>query len=147
MADNQMITCLEQKVILLTKVLDLTKQIQVRCKQPEIELDDFLEQRVPYMKRVQKCNDLISALTKQMPLEKQNRMTQLLNAEIIEKDCEEEELLILILSKNCRTIMSRIASLDKSANELIKKQYGAVREKLAELRKEGKKPTMLFHDG
>ena len=143
MPDNQIIACLEQKVILMTKVLDLTKQIQVRSKQPDIDLEDFLNQRASYMKRVQKCSDLISSLTKQLSPEQQKRMMQILNSTVSEEDCDGEELTILTLTQNISALFQRTASLDKSAYEAIKNQYNLVREKLNQLRKEGKTPSMF----
>ena len=143
MSNNQIIACLEQKVILLTKVLDLTKQIQVRSKQPDIDLEDFLEQRGSYMVRVQKCSDLISSLTKQMPLGQQERMMLILNFKVSEADCGEEELLILTLSQNSSALLQRTASLDRSAYESIKRQYDDTRDKLNQLRKQGKTPSMF----
>ena len=147
MANNEIVICLEQKVILLTKVLDLTKQIQVRSRQPDIELDDFLDQRASYMKRVHKCNELISSITEQFPLEQQERIERVLNSEVSEKECLEDELLILTLTKKSILLLQRTASIDKSAYEAIREQYNTVRDKLNQLRKEGKTPFMFsnFH--
>jgi len=143
MANDEIVVCLEQKVILLTKVLDLTKQIQVRSKQSDIELDDFLEQRASYMKRVHKCNDLISSITEQIPPNEQKRFNQVLNSEIPEKECNDDELLVLDLTKKSTQLLQRTAFLDKSAYEAIKAQYNSVRDKLNQLRKEGKTPSMF----
>jgi hypothetical protein len=145
MPNNEIITCLEQKVILLTKVLDLTKQIQVRSRQPEIDLENFLEQRGSFMKRVQKCTDLVSSLTKQMPLEQQERLTRLFHFAVTEEGCNEEELLILTLSQKCAALLQQTASLDRSAYNAIKKQSDDAREKLSQLRKEGKSPSMFYN--
>jgi len=147
MANDEIVICLEQKVILLTKVLDLTKQIQVRSRQPDIELDDFLDQRASYMKRVHKCNELISSITEQFPLEQQERIERVLNSEVSEKECLEDELLILTLTKKSILLLQRTASIDKSAYEAIREQYNTVRDKLNQLRKEGKTPFMFsnFH--
>lgn len=145
MPNNEIITCLEQKEVLLTKVMDLTKQIEVRTRQPEINLDDFLEQRVPYMKRVQKCNQLIASNVKLLEPERQTRMNQVLNYEIPEAQCSEEELCIMKLTKSCDHILQRINVLNKSSYDEMKRQYDFAREKLIQLRKEGKTPNM-FHN-
>jgi hypothetical protein len=145
MFENEIITCLEQKVILLTKVLDLTKQIQVRSRQDDIKLDNFLELRGSFMQRVKKCDDLFSKLTEQMPPEQQERMMRILNSAIAEQDSTKEELLILALSKKCNTLLQRTDSLNTSAYEAIKEQWESVKEKLYQLRKEGKTPSMFFN--
>jgi hypothetical protein len=144
MPNSEIITCLEQKEVLLKRVMDLTKQIEVRTRQPDIDLEDFLEQRVPYMKRVQKCDQLIASNIKQMEPKQQTRMKQILNYEIPESQCSEEELGILKLAKSCDKLLQRINTLNKSSYDAMKRQYDFVREKLAELRKQGKTPNM-FH--
>ncbi len=145
MPNSEIITCLEQKEVLLAKVMDLTKQIEVRTRQPEINLDDFLEQRVPYMKRVQKCDQLIASNVEQLEPEQQVRMKQVLDYEIPEAQCSEEELCIMKLRKSCDHLLQRINVLNKSSYDEIKKQYDFAREKLIQLRKEGKTPNM-FHN-
>lgn len=145
MPNSEIITCLEQKEVLLKKVMDLTKQIEVRTRQPEVNLDDFLEQRVPYMKRVQKCNWFIASNLKQLEPEQQVRMKQILDYEISEDQCIEEELCIMKLAKNCDHLLQRINVLNKSSYDEIKRQYDFAREKLIQLRKEGKTPNM-FHN-
>lgn len=145
MPNNEIITCLEQKEILLKRVMDLTKQIEVRTRQPDIILDDLLEQRVPYMKRVQKCDRLIASNIEQLEPEQQTRMKQVLNCEIPEAQCDAEELCIMKLVKSCNQILQRINVLNKSSYDAIKRQYDFVRDKLAELRKKGKTPNM-FHN-
>ena len=56
MSTDNIIACLDQKVILLTQIWDLTKQIELRCMQDDIQLDDFLEQRGMFIARINKCN-------------------------------------------------------------------------------------------
>lgn len=139
---KEILTCLEQKVILLTEILNLTKQIEVRSKEPDIELDNFLEQRGAYIVRVNKCDNLISRLSKELPAEQKNRLQQILHAELSQKECNDEELLLLNLSKDCTSLLQRAAVLDKSARDAIQEQCNELREKINQTRKDDNKQTM-----
>ncbi len=139
---NEIITCLEQKVILLTQILNLTKQIEVRSKEPDIQLDDFLEQRGAYIVRVNKCDSLILNLTEEMPPEQQERLARVLHAEVPEKDCSEEELPLLKLSNDCTSLLQRAAVIDKSARDAIQMQCDDLRGKINQSRKNSNHQTM-----
>lgn len=137
MSYSEIISCLEQKVILMTKILDITKQIEVRCKQTKITLDDFLDKRRDYMHRVDKCNHLISTLSAELAEEEQKRLKKLMSGTESLQDKTEEETQIEELAAKSRMIVQRAASLDRDANELLKKRYNEVREKINESRKKG----------
>lgn len=139
---KEVLTCLEQKVILLTKILNLTKQIEVRSKEREIELDNFLDQRGAYIVRVNKCDDLILSLSESLPLEQQKRLQQILRTKLVEEECSKEELPLLKLSLECSELLHRAAVLDQSARDAIQQQCNELREKLNETRKSGNQQTM-----
>lgn len=140
---QEIATCLEQKKILLTKVMNLTKQIQVRSRQEEIDLEDFLEQRVPYMERAKKCDDLISHMIQQFAPEEQERIVKILKGEIPEEECAEEELAVLRLSAECKKTFERIVFFNDSAYKAIHQQYESTRIRLNQLRKDEKRPSMF----
>nr|WP_319488387.1 hypothetical protein [uncultured Caproiciproducens sp.] len=136
MSAENMIACLDQKVILLTQIWDLTKQIEIRCTQVDIQLDNFLEQRGALIKRVNKCSNLIAHLTNDLPMEQKERMTQLLQMNVAEEGCNsEDELLILKLSKDCKTILQKAGVLDQSARNKIQEQCEVLRVKINQERK------------
>ena len=139
---KEILTCLEQKVILLTEILNLTKQIEVRSKENDIELDNFLDQRGIYIVRVNKCDDLILSLSKSLPLEQQTRLQQILHAEYSEDECSKEELPLLKLSIECTELLQRTAVIDKSARDAIQEQCNELREKINLTRKNGNQQTM-----
>lgn len=142
MSMNQFLTCLEQKVIILTQILNLTKQIDVRSNEPDIDLDDFLEQRGAYIVRVNKCDQLIHNLSKELTVEDQGRLEQLLLGELSEADCSEDELPLLRLSKDCSSLLERAAVIDKSARDAIQKQCDELRKKINDSRQNGNQETM-----
>lgn len=136
MSIETILACLDQKVILLTQIWDLTKQIEIRCMQDDIQLDDFLEQRGIFIARVNKCNDLIDRLTKELPAEQQERITQLLQRKLEDDDCKnKEEQRVLMLSKECRAILQKASVLDHSARAKIRKQCDDLREKINQERR------------
>ena len=138
---EQLILCLEQKVILLTKILNITKQIEVRSAQPEIKLDDFLEQRGVFIERLNKCNSLIKSIVSQSASEEKSRIKMLLNLQVSESNCNSDEEKILKLSKKCSELIKRTTDLDSVAHQRIKKERDELMEKINELRKKENKDT------
>lgn len=131
MSTENIIACLDQKVILLTQIWDLTKQIELRCMQDDIQLDGLLEQRGVFIERINKCNDLIDRLTAELPPEQRERMTKLLKGNVTQADCgSEEERHILELSKKYHFILQKAAVLDQSARDKLRKQCDELREKI-----------------
>ena len=59
MANEQIILCIQQKLVLMTNILNISKQVEVRCSQPEIELGNLLQKRKLFMDRIDKCNGLL----------------------------------------------------------------------------------------
>jgi len=139
---KEILTCLEQKVILLTEILNLTKQIEMRSKERDIELDNFLEQRGAYIVRVNKCDDLILSLSESLLPEQQKRLQQILHSELSEEECSKEELPLLKLSIECTELLQRTAVIDKSARDAIQEQCNELREKINLTRKNGNQQTM-----
>ena len=139
---NQILTCLEQKVIILTQILNLTKQIEVRSNEPDIDLDNFLEQRGAYIVRVNKCDHLIHTLSKNLTVEEQKRLEWILLGELSEAECNDEELPLLRLSKDCTSLLERAAIIDQSARDAIQKQCDELRKKVNDSRQNGNQETM-----
>jgi hypothetical protein len=144
MFSEAIMTCLEQKVILMTHILDITKQIEVRCSEPEVNLEHLLDQRKNLMQRVNKCDNLIHNLTEQLPAEQQKRVLDLLNRTA--DNCDDEEQKALELIQRCNSLFQRAGSLDRSANEAIKRQYDDAKDHLRQLRKDGKGQNLFYNN-
>lgn len=141
MNNEQIIICLEQKVILLTKIMDLTKQIEVRCRQQEIRLDTFLEQRAVYMQRVDKCDALLRNLLETLEEDERQKLKAALD-DPAHVEAGGDRALSLI--RECNTLVHQAIAIDLSARELLQAQYASMREKLNAARKEDVSPSM-FH--
>ncbi|NLG93353.1 MAG: hypothetical protein GX485_07355 [Clostridiales bacterium] len=140
---DEIIACLEQKVLLLTKIWNLTKQIEVRCMEPEVELDQLLDLRGIYIERVNKCNSLIQKLTKNFSAEQQEHLTRIFRQDLSDEQCNsDEERKILKLTRDCAEILQKAGALDKAARETLNKQCMELKEKINQLRKEEKDYTL-----
>ncbi|HEX2985432.1 MAG TPA: hypothetical protein VHO71_01295 [Caproiciproducens sp.] len=145
MFKQEIMVCLEQKKILLTHILNITKQIEVRCKEEEVALEHLLEQRKSFMDRVTLCNHMIQNHLCDIPTEQRLRIELILDGKIAEADCDADELPALKLVNENAALFQTAAELDKSANEAIRKQYAETRDKLKELRHTGKGNEVFFH--
>lgn len=143
MFSNEIMVCLEQKEILLTQILNLTKQIEVRCNEPEVELEHFLDQRSLLMQRVDKCNDVIAHQLSELTPAQQSRSKLLLALKIDKQDCSDEERAALELVARCNSLFQRAAVLNKSANDEMQQQYKEVKEKIKQTHKVGKGQNMF----
>lgn len=142
MFSKEIMTCLEQKVILMTQILNLTKEIEVQCNEPEVHLEHMLEKRGELMERTKKCDNLIQVLAEQLPDEQKIRVQQILNQTADYRDSEEQHALELI--RQCSDYFERAAVLDRSANEAIKRQYEDTKKHLFELRREGNDGNLYY---
>lgn len=141
---EEIIACLEQKVVLMTKILDLTKQIEVRCRQPRIALDDFLDRRRTYMGRVDKCNHLISVLLADCSEDGRARLRKLMAGGAVGGETEEERKIEGLAAKS-RMIAQRATAVDRDANEELRRRYNEVRKELNAVRRQGV-DAMFYRD-
>ena len=133
MNNEQLRDCLEQKALLLTRILDVTKQIESRCGESEIRLDDLLEQRGAYMDRVDKCDSLIARLTDGLPADERQALQNALgHPEQIAETADPA----LDLIRKCHHLTRQAISLDHSARRLLERRYEDVRESLNASRRE-----------
>lgn len=132
---HEIYACLEQKKTLITEIMNLTQKIELRTREPEIELDSLLDLRGAYISRVDKCDHLMLNLSKSLPEEQQKRLQQIFSAELPEKDCTDEERPLLQLVKECNSILQEAAVVDKAARDAILAQCNDLREKINQSRK------------
>ncbi len=143
MFSQEVINCLEQKVILLTNILNLTKQIEVRCSEPEVNLENLLEQREGFMQRCGKCDDLIRSLIAQLPADQQKTAQQIILNQTIQ-NCGADEQKALELVRENESLLQRAALIDRAANEALKLQYDDAKQHLKELRKSGNRENLFL---
>lgn len=144
MFSQEIILCLEQKEILLTEILNITKQIEVRCDEPEVDLEHFLDQRAAFMARADKCDNLIESLVLQLPEEQQAVARQILNRKRDPKSCSESERKALLLAERCSVLFQRAAAMNWSALESLEKQRDEVKEHMKQVRRPSNAQKMFF---
>lgn len=130
--------CMEQKLILLTKISDITKQIEVRSRQKEISLGDLADQRQLYINRLKKCQQMIESACQCLPPERQERRRQILSGRFAEEDCTAEEAKLLVLGKKCRVVRQETLSMDAEARERLQKECDRLQKLLHSARKSSK---------
>lgn len=142
MFSKEIMACLEQKVILMTQILNITKQIEVQCKQPEVNLENLLDTRGDLMERTKKCDHFIRVLAQQLDDDQKERIQQILNGSAV--DCSEEEQRAMDLVQQCSSLFDRAAILDRAANEAIKQKYEETKRILIDLKKSGKEHDLFY---
>lgn len=140
--DEQIVLCIQQKLVLMTNILNLSKQIEVRCSQPEIELGNLLQDRKVYMDRFDKCNVLLSKLTAELPSAEKERMEQLLGGKTEPEDSSEEELSILKSIQKYNDYLQQAIALDKNATKHMQKQRDELRVTINKQRKTQENTTL-----
>lgn len=131
---DSLLECLEQKKLLLENIVDLTRQIEVRCLQPEIDLEDFLEKRGGFMMRVDKCERLITVLAQQLPDGQRERILQILSGDSDGYQLDENEQRLIAIQSDCHRLRKQAEALDQAAHQALKAQYEDVKAHLQEVR-------------
>lgn len=133
--NEQIVLCVQQKLVLMTNILNLSKQIEVRCSQPEIELGNLLQDRKVYMDRIDKCNSLLSKLTSELPSDEKERVEHLLSGKAEPEDCSKEERSILQSVQKYNGYLQQAIALDKDASKFMQKQCDEMRANINKQRK------------
>lgn len=129
---------LDQKLILLTKISDLTKQIEVQSSQTDIQLGDLPEKRQIYIDRLKKCEQMIHESYQSMAGEQKERRKKILNGDFSKKDCTVEEAGLLACAIQCRSVLLRTLAMDRDARGLIQKECDRLQNLLHTARKKRK---------
>jgi hypothetical protein len=147
MFTEEITACLEQKEILLTRILDLTKRIEVRCQEPEVDLGHFLDQRAALMERVNKCNRLVDSRLEQMEPQERERCATVMELRIPKAGCADEtEQKAFSICTRILSLFEQAAAIDRSARESLRLQSEEAKKKLSELRTPKKQPELFSSD-
>lgn len=120
--------CLKQKVVLLKKTMNITKQLEVQSKLPDIELNGLPQQRQIYIDRLKKCDALISNLINQLSAEQQVRMKKILSADFRKIDCESSELTLFEYGVQCRSLLRSITAMDTEILRRVSEERGRLQK-------------------
>lgn len=144
---HTLVMCLEQKVILLTNILDLTKQIEVQAAEEDAQLDALITQRQAAMGRIDKCCALIDQLLEELPEAERSTWNTLLGGQAGPAGGNADEETAHQLSVQYRNLLSKVAELDKRANEILRRQHTELQELLNQIRTSKKSgPRSYLHE-
>lgn len=143
MPNEKLAFALEQKVLLLTKIADLTKQIEVRSRQKEIRLEDLPAQRQVLLDRVEKCNRMVESSVGVLPEESRGRMKRILDGNAGPEECSEDEAVLLQHSLKCQSLLRTILAENAVAVGRISGERDRLQKLLGGLREGGN--ANMFH--
>ena len=121
----------DQRIVLLTAILNLTKQIEVQSSQKDIRLGDLPEQRGVYIGRLKKCNRMIDACRGKTDEKELARLTQVLAGKADAAGCTEEELRLADDAQKSRSLLDSILSSDTEARRKIRNECDRLRRRAA----------------
>ena len=120
--------CLDQKVILLTNMLNVTKEIEVQSRNEDMFLDDLLARRGNCIERYERCNALIKQQAEQIKSDDENYFNILTRA-LLGEDTGDDKLAELTkLAVKGQELFERTKKINEQAQVNLLKQ----REKLKE---------------
>lgn len=118
----------DQRTVLLTSVLDLTKQIEAQSRQEDIQLGDLPEQRQVYIDRLKKCNRAIDASAGKANPEDRARLKRILAANPDLTSCTQEERRLAAYARESRRLLDSILASDTEARRKIRLECDRLRK-------------------
>jgi hypothetical protein len=123
--------CAEQKIILLKKIKELSKEIELHSSEPGYSLTELPQQRQMFIDRLQKCDELLYTQINRQAPEDQERIHRILSVGGNESARGAEELALYESGVKFRSILRDILAMDsvsiqriKAEQEQLKKQMG-----------------------
>ena len=133
---QQLLMLWDQRIVLLTAVLNLTKQIEVQSRQEEIQLSDLPEQRQVYVDRLKKCNQMIDACQAKAAGEESARLKLLLSGKEDAQTYTEEERRLACYARESRSLLDSILALDTEARKKIRDDCDRLQNQLRSVRRQ-----------
>lgn len=145
MTNSKLEFALEQKELLLIKIADLTKQMEVRTKQKEIRLENLPAQRQVLLDRMEKCRLMIDVCVKALPEEERERMERILACEIPPEECGPDEQVLLKRSLKCLSLLRTVVAENSVAVGRVKKERDRLQKALSGLHRNTGSAGVMFH--
>ena len=106
------LTCIEQKNILLTSLLNLTKQIEVQANQDEFNLNELLLKRQIFIDRTIKCDEIIKQQIKSFSAEQRELCEAILSSDK-EKAFDSDQKKAFNLARENDALTEKIININK----------------------------------
>lgn len=123
MAYEELLACMDQKEVLLTRIRDLSRRIEVRCGLPDASPAEPITERQIYIDRLKKCEARVSSLLARLPAEERDRADRVLSARMRQKECaSDDEKALLTYGARCRSLLLEITAFDAESLKQMKKE-------------------------
>ena len=142
MAYEDLSACLEQEEVLLTRIRDLSVQIEVQCGFPTPAPGELVRQRQVYFDRLKKCVGRVTALLGKLEPGERQRMSAVLSSGAKRDECSAQELPLLERGARCRSLLREAAASDRESLKRIKKECDRLQKLVNESRR-GKRDELF----
>lgn len=144
MAMEELLACLNQKHVLLTRLLNLSRQIEVQCnRETPADPSAFIHQREVYLDRLKKCADRIAHLLAILPPEDRKRMESVLSSHLPKNQCSAEEAGVMEQEAECRSLLREISASDAESKRQMKKECDRLQKLINDSRGNGGKNSLF----
>lgn len=138
--------CLNQKQILLTRLLNLSRQIEAQCSREKPEDPSALiQQRQVYLDRLKKCADRIALLLTKLPPAERERTDAILFARVPKAQCSAWERSVMKQEAECRSLLREISASDAESKRQMKKECDRLQKLVSDSRGKGKNNSLFFN--
>ncbi|QAT50669.1 hypothetical protein EQM14_13360 [Caproiciproducens sp. NJN-50] len=136
--------CLDQKQVLLTRLLNLSRQIETQCSREKPEDPSALiRQRQVYIDRLKKCADRIGLLLAKLPHEERERTDSILSARLPKAQCSAGEASAMEREAQCRSLLRELSASDAESRRQMKKECDRLQKLVNNSRGKGKKDSLF----
>ncbi|WP_411676505.1 hypothetical protein [Caproicibacter sp.] len=141
-AMEELLACVDQKEVLLTRIFNLARQIEVVCREPEHPVPTALiQQRQVFLERLKKCADRIALLVGKMPAPERERVSGVLAGRVSKQECSAQEQLLRDGETRCRSLLRGTLASDAESGRQMKKERDRLRKLVNDSRGKGRETS------
>ncbi len=134
--------CMRQQTILLTGILDVTKQIEVQSREQRVDLRVLAEERQVYIDRLKKCRAMIDTVLRDLPEDRRERRKKIISGRLPEEECTAEEKEMLALGKKSAAALRDTLALDREARARLTEECSNIQKRLRAARAHGRQKAI-----
>lgn len=135
-----LLTCMQQKLIFITQFSNLTKQMEVRSRQEEINLGDLLQRRQNLLDRIDKCDKLMA---KTLKAADSPELRMIISGRRLPDGSGDKERQLFTLACQYYKLLEETISDNQKVQQLLQKSYNEAKQALSDLSAD-KKHTKMF---
>lgn len=129
--------CMEQKIVLLKRIRQLSKEIELHCGEPDRDPSELPGERQIFFDRLKKCEALLSAqIGRQLP-EDRERLRKVFAEGGRDSAQGPQELALYESGVTCRTLLRDILAMDSVSIQRMKTERNRLKELLHQKKQSG----------